>query len=169
MIRYVPGVSRSLARQAGSVAVLAVITIAAIACESDVYDGPHTTACSSGPPLDRNSVPSRPSGWKSNIPECVPRCGAEEKFPFGSASLHSIAALPSGHCPQDGEECGMAATLVQSCPGRPAQGCDLSTYGCRCEGGDWRCYVVSQGAGSCGECAGPGARDAGVSDAGGDG
>ena len=156
--------SRSLARRAGSVAVLAVVTIAAIACESDVYDGPHTTACSNGPPGDVKSFPPRPSGWKSNIPECVPRCGAGEKFPFGNNSLHSIAALPSGQCPQDGEECGMAATVVQSCPGRPAQGCNLSTYGCRCEGGDWRCYVVSQGAGSCGECAGPGSGDAGASD-----
>ena len=102
---------------------------AAPACSSaePAEHTPHATACSTGLPYDIASypAPASPSSQHGALPECVPRCGAEQKFqgaPYGI--LYSIAALPSGECANDGERCAMSAAIVAACGGVVSP-CDL--------------------------------------------
>jgi hypothetical protein len=149
---------RASSRAALTGAVLAGGLLTVLACSSSSsssdYDGPPTTECSNGPPYDARNYPppAASSTGESNLPACVPRCGAEQKFsgaPYGT--LYAIAALPSGQCGNDRERCSMTAAVVSTCRGE-TRPCDLSFFECTCTEGAWRCFVTSQGAGACGPC-----------------
>ena len=149
---------------------LTTALVVGLACSSssssDDYDGPRTTTCSTGPAWGLDTQPPAYTGPQlDGVPECVPRCGAEAKLP-GPGFVRAVAALPSGTCQHEGEPCGMAAAYTATCNG-VTQGCDLSTYQCRCESGNWRCYVTSQGGGVCAPCFDAGALngDAAAADA----
>jgi hypothetical protein len=130
-------------------AALAGATIVAGACSSG-YDGPHSTECSNGPPYDLQNYPpfgNSTSSEERMLPECVPRCGAEQKY----TGRYAIAALPSGRCAYDSERCTMGASNVVTCNGL-TRACDLSGFECVCAEGAWRCYVTFPGSGVCGQC-----------------
>lgn len=150
--------SGALARTTG-LATAAAAWIVAVACSSE-YSGPHGSECSNGPAYDvRNYPPPAPSSEVRGIPECVPRCGASQKYlnPTFGQPIYSLSALPSGACANDDERCVMTAGSIKVCVDE-TRPCDLSAFECECTGGAWRCYVTSQGAGACGPC--PEERDA---------
>lgn len=95
---------------------------------------------------------AEPSKNYRSLPQCVPRCGGEQKFlgaPYGS--VYSMDALPSGSCSNSGERCQIAAGTTLTCDGVTVP-CNLSGLECVCSDNAWRCYFTSQGAGVCLPC-----------------
>lgn len=131
-----------------------------IACGSDTNATGTTTTCSTGAPWGPGRVPPhQATSAGPNLPACIPRCGAGQKYTYVGVSSYGEESLPSGACAYEGETCGMGASYLQECPGKPKEACNYSFYECACRGGEWRCAVVSQGGGACGSCD----RDAGAS------
>lgn len=134
-----------------------MVALTAPACDDQPasYSGPHTTTCSTGLAwgTEREYPPAAagPAEYR-DVPDCVPRCGAERLVPFMGAKIHGVEALPSGACPSDDERCGMVAGTTSTCGGEKIA-CDSSTFECLCNDGAWRCYVGARGTGTCGPCA----------------
>lgn len=129
--------------------MLAGAWIAIVACSSE-YTGSRSTECSSGPPYGNDNYPPPAKASESRtIPECVPRCGGEQKYDKSSyGPLYSLAALPAGACVHDDERCQMTAGSAVTCRGA-TRICDVSLFECVCTDGAWRCFVTAQGAGVC--------------------
>jgi hypothetical protein len=131
---------------------LTCLVLACLAEAEGGYSGPRTTTCSTGAPYAHPpEVRNKP--FDATLPECIPRCGAEQKYPGVGTMAFSIEALPSGSCTHEGEACRMAAGTTQQCPGEEKRACNYSGFECRCEGGRWNCSTISPGAGICGPCA----------------
>lgn len=115
---------------------------------------PHSTTCSNGPAYAANATPPSlpPTVTRSaSAPTCVAHCGEEGVIIDGANfSGAPIDALPAGACTA-GDDCTMNASNYEVCgPNKVA--CNLSTFYCDCESGNWACYTVTQGANSCTPC-----------------
>jgi hypothetical protein len=136
---------------------LLLVTSIGVACTSSSSDASSSpSGCSTGAPYTNASFPPyQPNARGGTLPECVPRCGAGQKYQGVGVSSYGIESLPSGSCSNDGEACTMAAGTTQTCPGRATQSCNLSAFECSCANGTWSCVMTSQGAGICTPCTQP--------------
>ncbi len=133
-----------------------------VATDTSAPSPGRTTQCSTGPVRDAGTIPYEQRPFDASTPNCIPRCGAEEKYRYVGLYGYAIDALPSGACDYDGETCTMTGGTTLQCPDKPKRLCNLSHYECRCEGGSWACVIVSQGGGACTPCGALGTPDAEV-------
>ena len=143
---------------------LGTLIASAICCSSspDYYRGPQSP-CSSGTPYAFNTelqpIPADMPGG----PRCILRCGETD---MGMNT--TIDQLPSGSCRYDDEVCQAGAYRKRSCSSGTFVQCSFTSYSCRCEGAEWRCYRGNPGASIC-TCPDAGVPDTGLQDAAADG
>lgn len=109
-------------------------------------------SCSTAPAQYDNAHPPPPgaSTETSSLPACEARCGESPLFSPLLGTSWAYSSLPSGAC-SAAVRCQMYVSYTQMC-GADTHACDLSSVVCDCEGGEWRCWTVAEGAGSCLPC-----------------
>lgn len=127
----------------------ALLVVLLIACSSKTEPA---AACSTGPTYDRGfqGFGYEPDGTTNNT--CTPHCGytgAPNGGPGGN--LFYADALPSGACDGSGSPCNMAVGIT--CCGATERGPSngpVHLMRCSCLDGNWKCVIVTHGAGACG-------------------